>query len=273
MCMLVNRILNISARCIIMASSLFSNAENDLEDYAGKRLPILLCLDVSGSMGHYIDSSGTKTKIEALNEGLRDFYKELQRDEITRYTAEVAIVTFGGNISTGKTIDVRKVCDFSRVEIQGNPPVLEAYGYTPIGEAVNLGLALLEKRKKQYKQYGNTYYRPWIVIMSDGYPEGGSATELATAKETIHEYSMNKKVVPISVAIGRQNEKTIKHLSALGDGLVIPMDTRKFLEFFRWLHHSVSSSVEQGVDTIIDTLLKNAKTWSDEDFFRNARNA
>ncbi|MDE5763628.1 MAG: VWA domain-containing protein [Ruminococcus sp.] len=252
-----------------MASNLFSDAENDLEVFAGKRLPILLCLDTSGSMGHYIGSSSTKTKIEALNEGLHDFYRKLQEDEITRYTAEVAIVTFGGNRSTGKPIDVKKVCDFSRVEIQQNPPVLTAYGYTPIGEAINLGLALLEKRKKQYKAYGNTYYRPWIVIMSDGYPDGGSKTELETAKATIREYSLKKKVVPISVAIGRQNNDTRKLLSELGNGLVIPMDINKFPEFFVWLHNSVSSSVEQGVDTIIEQLLRNAKTWSDEDFFRN----
>lgn len=251
-----------------MAKNLFSVAENDLEEFAGKRLPILLCLDVSGSMNNPIDASG-KTKIAALNEGLEDFYNELQNDEITRYTAEVAIVTFGGDISTGKPIDVKKVCDFSRVEIQQNPPKLEAYGFTPIGEAVNLGLALLEKRKEQYKAYGNTYYRPWIVIMSDGYPQGGSKTELETAKATIHEYVAKKKVVPISVAIGKQNEETSEHLSALGDGVVIPMDTRKFLEFFKWLHNSVSSSVEQGVDTIMEQLLKNAKTWSDEDFFNN----
>lgn len=249
-------------------NNIFSMAENDLETYAGKRLPILLCLDVSGSMNNIVDNSG-KAKIDLLNEGLQEFFSELQKDVVTRYTAEVAIVTFGGDRAKRQAIDVKKVRDFSRIEIQQTPPVLEAYGFTPIGEAVNLGLALLEERKKQYKARGTTYLRPWIVIMSDGRPNGGSDSELAEAKKKIHSYAVDKKVVPISVAIGKQDEEASKHLSEFGDGLVIPMNTRKFLEFFRWLHQSVSDSVTQGVDAIIEQLYRNAKTWSNEDFLKN----
>lgn len=249
-------------------NNIFSVAENDLEKYASKRLPILLCLDVSGSMNRIVDDSG-KRKIDSLNEGLQEFFNELQKDAVTRYTAEVAIVTFGGNREKEQAIEVKKVRDFSRIEIQQTPPVLKAHGRTPIGEAVNLGLALLEERKKQYREHGTTYLRPWIVIMSDGRPNGGSESELAEAKKKIHSYAENKRVVPISVAIGKQDEETSKHLFEFGDGLVIQMDTRKFLEFFRWLHHSVSDSVDKGVDAIIEQLYRNARTWSDEDFLRN----
>lgn len=249
---------------------LFKRAEEDLEVYAGMRLPICLCLDVSGSMDHLADPKDIRSKkITELNKGIQEFYQELQNDEITKYTAEVAIVTFGGNATTGKFAEVKTVRDFSRVEIQGDAPVLSAYGYTPMGEAVNQALDLLEKRKKQYKDYGNTYYRPWLVIMSDGRPEGHSPAELARAKQRVHKDAMEKKVVPISVSIGRLDPEAQRNLTELGDGLCISMTRRKFLEFFRWLHKSVSSSVGNDVDTMMKELLSNAKVWSDDDFLRN----
>ena len=41
-----------------------------------------------------------------------------------------------------------------------------------MGEAVNLGLDLLEKRKNDYKSKGVGYYQPWLVLMTDGAPNG-----------------------------------------------------------------------------------------------------
>ena len=250
---------------------LFKKAEEDLENYAGMRLPICLCLDVSGSMRHRVDANDIRSnfKIAELNRGIQEFYQELQNDEITRYTAEVAIVTFGGNEKTGKFTEVKTVRDFSRVEIQGSAPVLEAYGYTPIGEAVNQALDLLEKRKEQYKEYGNTYYRPWLVIMSDGRPEGHSESELIRAKQRVQQYYKEKKVVPISVSIGKVDSVAQKHLREIGGGCFLSMNNRKFLEFFRWLHKSVSSSVGNDVDVLLEELLSNAKIWYDEDFIKN----
>jgi len=249
------------------ARGLFRRAEEDLENFAGMRLPICLCLDVSSSMNHRLDAHDPKSgiKIDELNKGIRDFYQELQNDEITKYTAEVAIVTFGGANPT----EIKTIRDFSRVEIQGSAPILSAYGYTPIGEAVNQALDLLEKRKEQYKEYGNTYYRPWLIIMSDGRPEGHDPAELVRAKRRVHEYAAEKKVVPISVSIGDLDGDARRHLCELGDGLVLSMKRRKFLEFFRWLHNSVSSSIGNDVDVLMKELLGNAKVWSDDDFLRN----
>ena len=50
------------------------------------RVPIVLCLDASGSM------SGTP--MQELNEGVRLFFEALQADPIAKASAEVAIVAF-----------------------------------------------------------------------------------------------------------------------------------------------------------------------------------
>lgn len=242
-------------------NGLFRKAEEDLETFAGMRLPICLCLDISNSMNW-------DDKIDKLNKGIEEFYEELRRDEITKYTAEVAVVTFGGNLSTKQFVEVKKIRDFSRIDIQGSAPHLTAYGLTPIGEAVNLSLELLEKRKKQYKEYGTTYYRPWLVVMSDGHPEGHSPTELERAKASIHSYALEKKVVPISVAIGDVDQEARKTLRDLGNGVYISLNSGKFLEFFRWLHHSVSDSVGKDVDELMEGFMKKAKAWSDDDYLK-----
>ena len=165
--------------------------------------------------------------------------------------------------------EVKKVRDFSRVEIQGNAPQLSAFGLTPIGEAVNMSLGLLEERKKQYRTAGTTFYRPWLVIMSDGKPEGSSHSELSLAKETVHEYAIKKKVVPISVSIGEVEQEAKDTLRELGDGLFLPLKEGKFLDFFRWLHASVSDSTEKDVDQLMKGFLAKAKVWSDDDFLKN----
>ena len=50
------------------------------------------------------------------------------------------------------------------------PPVLDANGDTPLGEAVSRALVLLRERKEVYKQNGLDYFRPWIFVITDGRP-------------------------------------------------------------------------------------------------------
>lgn len=106
------------------------------------RVPVCLCLDVSGSM------SGDA--INELNEGVKLFYNAIKEDEIAIYAAEICIVTFGGN-------DAECIEDFIGLDLQPNPPILYASGMTPMGEAVNLALNLLEQRKFEYKDKGVDY--------------------------------------------------------------------------------------------------------------------
>ena len=61
----------------------------DLVNNPTARVPVCLCLDTSGSMGGM--------PIDELNEGVRLFYEAIREDETALYSAEVSIVTFGGN--------------------------------------------------------------------------------------------------------------------------------------------------------------------------------
>ncbi|MBW4518540.1 MAG: VWA domain-containing protein [Scytolyngbya sp. HA4215-MV1] len=116
------------------------------------RCPVILLLDTSSSM------SGQP--IQELCRGVGVFKEDVQRDTKASLSVEVAIVTFG---------PVKLVQDFVTID-QLTPPRLEADGFTPIGEAIEYAIDLLETRKEVYKNNGIQYYRPWIFTITDGAP-------------------------------------------------------------------------------------------------------
>ena len=126
---------------------------NDLLDNPTTRVPVCLCLDTSYSM--------CGNPINELNEGIRIFLNAINNDEVAKYSAEIAIVTFDS--------DARVIQDFATVD-KINPPTLTANGLTSMNQGVNLALDILENRKKEYAKAGVDYYQPWLVLMTDGAP-------------------------------------------------------------------------------------------------------
>ena len=76
--------------------------DQDLADNPTARIPVCLVLDTSSSM--------EGLPINELNEGVTMFMNEILKDEITRYSAEISVITFGGTVN--------KVLDFGNLEDQ-----------------------------------------------------------------------------------------------------------------------------------------------------------
>lgn len=195
----------------------------DLVNNPTARVPVCLCLDTSGSM--------FGKPIQELNDGVRMFYDAIKEDETALYAAEICIVTFGG-------CDAKCLTDFTNLELQHDAPVLTADGLTPMGEAVNLGLDLLERRKNEYKSKGVDYYQPWLVLMTDGAPNG-DPNELERAIQRTVKMANQRKLSVFPIGIGEDVDMgVLAKFSPKRSPL--KLQGLKFREFFEWLSQSVS---------------------------------
>lgn len=213
--------------------------QQELVENPTPRVPICLVLDVSGSM------SGEP--IEELQEGVRMFFDAIREDDVAQYAAEIAIVTFGGV--------ARKALDFFAVNRQ-EVPTMYADGTTPMGEALDLALDLLEARKTEYRNAGVDYYQPWMVLMTDGAP----TDSIDSAASRINELVKTKKLTVFPIAIGgAANTSELARLSPNRPPL--KLKGLNFREFFLWLSRSVSrvSQSTPGESVTLDT--DGIKAW------------
>ncbi|MCI6981587.1 MAG: VWA domain-containing protein [Akkermansia muciniphila] len=206
-----------------MNKQLLIKRQQDLIDNPTARIAVCLCLDVSSSM------SGAP--IDELNEGVRLFYDAIKADPAARSAAEIGIVTFGDD-------HAECVADFAGVDVMPNAPRLEADGWTPMGEGVNLALDMLERRKNDYRRNGVDYYQPWLVIMTDGEPNGDE-NELERAISRTCNMVNGRKLTLFPIGIGGDADmEVLRRFSPKRT----PLRLRglNFREFFTWLSQSVA---------------------------------
>lgn len=194
-----------------------NESHNDLIDNPTPRCPVALVLDTSGSM------SGQP--IEQLNAGIQLFIDEVKRDDLARWSVDLAVYTAGGSAD--------RIQSFIGVEqIVGFAP-LDAGGGTPLGPATRMALDDLEARKKSYRDAGVPYYQPWLVLVSDGAPDYG----WQDAAQRASRLSAQRKLV--SLPIGVQGAD-LDVLSQFSSKPAVALDGLKFRELFQWLSASMA---------------------------------
>ncbi len=204
----------------------FSFGGESPENYEQKCLCVLV-LDVSGSM------SGNR--IDAVNQGIKKFQQELQANFVAAQRIEVAIVTFGSTVET--IVQPKLSADFEM-------PKLKTAGSTKLVDGVRMAINIVEERKNWYKSTGQTYYRPWIMLVTDGEPD--SDQDVAGLSRELREKIDRKGFMFYAVGVeGYDHTK----LSQICHPLTPPMPLKglAFEEFFTWLSASitlVSQSVE-----------------------------
>jgi len=208
--------------------------DKELADNPTTRVPVCMVLDCSPSMsgetryGAPIEQMNPRP-IDALNEGIRHFFTTVKEDDRARWAVEIAIVAFSGT--------AEMVLDFASIDRQ-TIPTLEVEmrnGGTSIGTAVRLGLELVDNRKKKYKKAGTTYFQPWLVLMTDGYPTDKTHFEIA---EEVSRRVMDKKLTVFPIGIGKAADlNVLKMFSPKRDPL--RLKGLRFQEFFEFLSNSV----------------------------------
>lgn len=218
-----------------MQTNDFSVAETP-ENYEQKCCCVLV-LDVSGSMDG--------EPINELNNGLQEFYSDISNDSTTANRLEIAIVEFSSTVETIQ--DPSLVSNFTM-------PLLVSKGTTKLVDGVMEGINIIRMRKQWYKDTGQPYYRPWVILITDGAPDGDQDVA-GLANEIRMSMSQGKKEF-FFFAIGVKNAN-MQMLESISDPTMPPAQLQglKFAEFFKWLSASmaaVANSKEGGTINMAD---------------------
>ena len=245
-------------------------AKNDFfgesaENYEQKCLCVLV-LDISGSMNEIIDDSnvvdtgrqvfddgktynvvqGGISKLDNLNEGLKSFYDEIYNDETTSQRLEIAIVTFNDQVQCIQSPSLITNMDM---------PTLLADGDTALVDAMNEAIDLVADRKSWYKSTNQTYYRPWIILMTDGEPNQGQ--DVSTLAARIKKDCNDKRYAFLPIGVDNANMAILQQLQ--GNIPAMKLKGTKFSSFFKWLSASMGTVVTAEEGQTVD--LHNGADW------------
>jgi uncharacterized protein YegL len=190
---------------------------NDFAVNPEPRLPCILLLDVSESM--------TGRPIAELNEGLQLYRNELLADPLASKRVEVAVVTFGG--------EVRTALDFTTAE-SFQAPTLRTHGDTPLGSAIHQALAMVNLRKRAYRDNGIAYFRPWVFLITDGAP----TDEWQSSAEKVREAEEGRSVAFFVVGVEGADFGVLRQISTREP---LRLKGLRFRELFQWLSNSQRS--------------------------------
>jgi uncharacterized protein YegL len=196
-------------------------AYREFADNPEPRCPCALVLDTSSSMAG--------PPLAALHAGLRTFRDELVADPLARQRLEVAVVTFGGGVEVAQ-----KFAPVDRFQ----PPSLRPQGLTPLGTGLLRALDLIEERKADYRTAGVPYSRPWVVLITDGMPQGEPWETTRQAVRRLQADEAARKVALLAVGVEGANMQLLARLTPRPP---VFLQGLRFVDLFQWLSASAAS--------------------------------
>jgi uncharacterized protein YegL len=127
-----------------------------MAEFVGRRLPVYLLLDCSGSM--------TGEPIEAVRQGVKALLADLRSDPQALETAYLSVITFSSNAQ--QVGPLTELTSFTE-------PTLTASGSTDMGGALNLLDQCIDREVHKSTKTQKGDWKPLIFLMTDGQPDSG----------------------------------------------------------------------------------------------------
>ncbi|MBF0314276.1 MAG: VWA domain-containing protein [Oligoflexia bacterium] len=196
-----------------------------------KPLPVVLILDVSGSM------SGSK--IDNLNKAVEDMLESFIQEEKMEAEIIVSVMTFGDE-------KVTLLVPFTKAsQVKWQP--LQVSGDTPMGEALKQAKAMIEDKTITPSRA----YRPTVVLVSDGQPTDGNIWK--QAMEDFIKEGRSSKCDRMAMAIGRDADEIVlkRFMEGTSNNLFYAENANQIHEFFKRVTMSVSMRTKSKNPNII----------------------
>lgn len=161
------------------------------------RAAIVILMDQSPSM--------QGPKLTQAQMGLHLFLENLREDSLASKRAEIAILGFAGSVYTHT--------DFSTPHDVTEPTLQILSGGTAIATAVHAAIDLLDTRKEDYRANGVAYYRPWIVLITDGEPTE-PARDVQAAAQRARSLEDQNKFVFLSIGVDGADMNALAQFSS-----------------------------------------------------------
>ncbi len=184
---------------------------NDLENPA-TRQPCCIVADASSSMYGY--------PVDKLNIGLRKLGEFVRQHPIVARSAEISVIRVGDPLEVA--VPYTPAAHF-------HPPTLRARGGTPLAEGIAMAIRLAEDRLKQYDRYDFDYFRPWILVISDG--EANPSNAIPEAIRQVHRVEQARLMRVFAVGT---NRKATSHLQRFSVRPTVELSDFDFESLFRW---------------------------------------
>jgi uncharacterized protein YegL len=218
-----------------MTQSAHASLEESVEfaENPEPRCPCVLLLDTSASM--------QGRPIDALNAGVQTFRDHLTKDSLASRRVEVAVVSYDSVVEV--------VQDFVTADAF-DPPKLKTRGFTFMGSAINKALDMIEDRKALYRANGIAYYRPWVLLITDGGPQGEPEEIIENASARLKDDEENKRVAFFAVGVRDADMGELRRIVLRPPVL---LDGLNFTDMFVWLSASMQKLAQSKTNEEVET--------------------
>lgn len=189
-----------------------------------KPLPVVLLLDVSGSM--------LGEKIKTLNYAVREMIKSFSEEETSASEIWVSIIAFNTTVqkifsftSASKIMDIWESKNIR----------LDASGLTSMGAALKIAKDMIESKDETPSKA----YRPTVVLISDGAP----TDDWETPMQDFISNGRSSKCDRMAMAIGAGEQEDVlrKFISGTQNALFTSDDASGIVKFFKQVTMSVTT--------------------------------